>query len=65
MYVSGARRKSEEDIQSPGTAVVDGCEPPCLFWEPNLGPLQENNCSKLLSGLSNPDRKLLVCLVGV
>ena len=21
--------------------IIDGCEPPCGFWELNLGPLEE------------------------
>ena len=25
----------------PDTGVRDGCEPPCGFWELNLGPLKE------------------------
>lgn len=29
MYTSGAYR---------GTGVMGGCEPPCGFWESNLGP---------------------------
>jgi len=34
-------RRSEEGIRSPGTGDKEGCEPPCGFWELNLGPLQE------------------------
>lgn len=25
----------------PGTIVIDGYEPPCGDWKPNLGPLQD------------------------
>ena len=28
-------------VRSPGTGVIDGCEPPCGCWESNLGPLEE------------------------
>ena len=30
-----------EGIGSPGTGVIDGCEPLCGFWELNPDPLQE------------------------
>ena len=33
--------RSEEGIRSPETGVTGGCEPPCRCWEPNSGPLQE------------------------
>lgn len=32
---------SKEGIRSPETGVMDGYEPACGFWEPYLGPLQE------------------------
>lgn len=32
---------AEEGAESPRTAVTDGGEPPCGFWESNLGPLPE------------------------
>jgi hypothetical protein len=28
-------------VGSPGTEVTDSCEPPCGYWELNLGPLEE------------------------
>ncbi|KAL6092139.1 hypothetical protein STEG23_004798, partial [Scotinomys teguina] len=31
---------SEECVRSPGTEVMDGCEPLCRSWGLNLGPLQ-------------------------
>ena len=31
----------EEGAESPGTGVKGGCELTCACWEPNLGPLQE------------------------
>jgi hypothetical protein len=33
--------RPEEGAGSPSTAVADGCELPCGYWEPNLGPLRE------------------------
>jgi hypothetical protein len=30
-----------EAVDSPGTGVTHGLEPPCGCWELNLGPLQE------------------------
>lgn len=27
----------EEGVGSPGTGITDACEPPCEFWESNLG----------------------------
>lgn len=32
---------SEEVVRAPGTVVNDVCEPPCVCWKPNLGPLEE------------------------
>lgn len=29
-----------EAVESPGNVVMDGCKPPCGFWEPNTGALQ-------------------------
>lgn len=29
----------EEGVGSPGNGVTDSCEPPCGYWELNLGPL--------------------------
>ena len=31
----------EKAVRFPVTAVTDGCELPTRHWEPNLGPLQE------------------------
>lgn len=28
-------QRSEEGVESPGTAFVDGCEPPCRSWDSN------------------------------
>lgn len=40
-YISTHVWRSEEGIRSPETEVTGGCEPPCRCWEPNSGPLQE------------------------
>lgn len=33
--------RSEEDIESPRSGVIDRCELPRGFWEPNPSPQQE------------------------
>jgi hypothetical protein len=33
--------RSEDGIGSSETGVGGGCKPPCGCWEPNPGPLQE------------------------
>ena len=33
--------RPEEDIRSPVSGVMDGCDLPCRHWELNLGFLQE------------------------
>ena len=45
-------KMSEDSPSSPETGVKDGCEPPCGYRTPNLGPLWEQPCSYLLSYLS-------------
>lgn len=40
---------SEERVGSPGTGIMDGCEPPRECWELNLVPLQEQQVL-LISG---------------
>jgi hypothetical protein len=35
--------RSEEGIGFPGTEVTDGCELPRVYWELNLGPLEEQS----------------------
>lgn len=32
--------KVGRSIRSPGTGIVDNCEPPCKCWDSNPGPLQ-------------------------
>ena len=39
MYLPGACIR--QGVRPSGAEVIDGCEPPCGCWEPNLGPLQE------------------------
>ena len=34
-------QKPEEGVRSPGTGVIDSCEPPCVCWESNLGPVEK------------------------
>ena len=31
----------EEGVESHGTGIIGGCEPPCVCWEPNSGPWKE------------------------
>lgn len=33
--------RPEKGIGFPGTGVLDGCEPPCGYWEPNSDPMLE------------------------
>ena len=35
----------EKDIRCLETGVMDGYKPLCDCWEPNQGPLQEQECS--------------------
>jgi hypothetical protein len=35
-------QRPEEGVRSPGIGVTDGCEPPCGYWELNLGPLEQS-----------------------
>lgn len=28
-------------MKSSETGVIDGCEPPCVGWQSNYGPLEE------------------------
>jgi len=32
-------QRPEKGIGYPGTGVIEGCEPPCDYWELNSGPL--------------------------
>lgn len=34
---------SEEESGSPKIRIMGGCEPPCAYWEYNLGPPKEKN----------------------
>lgn len=34
-------KRAEEGIRSPGTVVIDSCEPPGGCWEANVGLLEE------------------------
>lgn len=34
-------KTSEEAIRSSRLGIIDGCELPCRWWEPNLASLQE------------------------
>jgi hypothetical protein len=40
MYTPGAP-EAQGTLNPPQTGARDGCEPPCGCWEPNPGPLQE------------------------
>ena len=39
--------RPEEDARLPGPGVIDECEPPCGFWDSDLGPLEELPVSAL------------------
>lgn len=51
MYTARAKcpQRSEEGVLFSGAWGVDGCEPPCVCWESNLGPLQEQQVPYLLT----------------
>lgn len=34
-------QRSEHSIRTPGIGITDGCKLPCVCWESNPGPLQE------------------------
>lgn len=34
-------QRSEDDIRVPGPGIMDDCKPPCVCWEPNQRPLQD------------------------
>lgn len=51
--------KETRSIRIHGTDIMDCGEPPCWYWEPNSGPLQEQNVLLTLSHLSNPWRAVL------
>lgn len=36
--------KQSVKVSSPGTEVTESWEPPCGFWELNLGPLESSQC---------------------
>ena len=39
--VHGDHGDPEKGVRTPGTEIIDVCEPPWEYWELNLGPLQE------------------------
>lgn len=49
-------------IGSPGTEITDDCELPCVCWEPNPGPLEEQPMSY---GLGHVSRRYFITLTGI
>ena len=41
-----AKYKPEGGVICPRTRVIEGCEPPCGCWDPNLASLQTANALK-------------------
>jgi hypothetical protein len=41
LVLRGGGGSQEKALECPGTGVTDGGEPACGSWEPNLGPLKE------------------------
>ena len=41
VYEYSSKYVWERDIRSPGATVIDGCEPPCRFWELDSGPVEK------------------------
>lgn len=39
---------SKEVVRSPETAIIDSCDLPHGFWEPNMGFLQSNSVLNLV-----------------
>lgn len=52
--VCSHRLPSEEGIGCPGTGVTDAYKQTCGYWEPNLGPLQEQQILSLSCFLQFP-----------
>lgn len=45
MHAWRCPQRPEGDVRSPGTEVVDSCELLYKCWQPNLGPLQEEQAN--------------------
>lgn len=45
MHAWRCPQRPEGDVTSPGTEVVDSCELLYKCWQPNLGPLQEEQAN--------------------
>jgi hypothetical protein len=48
--------EARRELESPGSEVIDGCEPLCGCWESNLDPLEEQ---RVLSTAECPLQPLL------
>lgn len=43
--------------------TVDGCEPPCCYWELNSGPLKEESVSLIFESYLQPQNMLIVTMI--
>lgn len=50
---------SEDGVRSPGTGFTGGCELSCGCWDPNLGPLQEQQVVLALGSVFQPQEWVL------
>lgn len=50
-HVYSVPQRPEKGVGSHGTGVTGGCQPPRGWWEPNLGPLEEQPVSRHLLSL--------------
>jgi hypothetical protein len=54
-HLHGVPKRIREGNKSFGTGVTDSCEPPCVCWELNLGPLKEQSVLLTTSLAPEPD----------
>ena len=52
--VHGDHGDPKRGVRTPGTEIIDVCEPPWEYWELNLGPLQEQQLFLMLSHSPGP-----------
>lgn len=55
-------QRPEKGVESPGTGVIVGCEPPLGCWELNLGLLEEQPVLLIAEPSPAPNRMFFSCL---
>jgi hypothetical protein len=53
------KKKTNEDVKSPGTGVIDNYELSCGCWELNLSPLEEQPALLTTEPSLQPQERLL------